>query len=103
VLRSPALLDPANWMGDDPHLQARAEAGLVSFSAVHAWACRQAGIELRDHPEIRSEERQPPADPWRWAFTHPHKWLEVEEVLAIGAGRVHPAPTANYASAATGS
>jgi len=80
ALRSPSLLDPAaSWAGDDPHLMARAEAGLVSFSAVHAWACREAGIELRDHPEIRSELRHPPDDPWRWAFTHPHKWLDVEE------------------------
>ena len=80
ALRSPLLLDPgASWAAGNPHLAARAEAGLVSFNSVHAWACREAGIELRDHPEIRSEPRDPPADPWRWAFTHPHKWLDVED------------------------
>ena len=79
ALRSPALLDPAtSWAGDNPHLAARVEAGMVSFDFVHAWACRAAGIELRDHPEIRSEWRDPPADAGRWAFTHPHKWLDVE-------------------------
>jgi len=77
ALRSPALLDPAtSWAGTNPHLRARVEAGLVSFDFVHAWACREAGIELRDHPEIRSAWRDPPDDAWRWAFTHPHKWLD---------------------------
>ena len=72
--RSPLLLAPeASWARDHPNLAAR-----VRFGLVHAWACRAAGIELRDHPEIRSEPRDPPADPWRWAFTHPHKWLDVE-------------------------
>ena len=105
ALRSPSLLDPAaSWAGDDPQLAARAEAGLVSFSAVHAWACREAGIELRDHPEIRSEPRHPPEDPWRWAFTHPHKWLDVDgDLLPVGAGHARPAPTRDYAAAATGS
>lgn len=105
VLRSPSLLDPtASWAGDDPHQLSRAEAGLVSFSAVFAWACREAGIELRDHPEIRSEERHPPDDPWRWAFTHPHKWLEIEDdPLPLGAGHARPAPRRTYAAVATGS
>jgi len=80
ALRAPALLDPAtSWAAGDPRGAARAEAGLVSFSSVHAWACREAGIELRDHPEIRAERRDPPDDPWRWAFTHPHKWLYLED------------------------
>jgi hypothetical protein len=79
TLRSPSLLDPeASWARGNPSLRARVEAGLVSFEFVHAWACRAAGIELRDHPEIRSEWRDPPVDAWRWAFTHPHKWLDVE-------------------------
>jgi hypothetical protein len=76
ALRSPLLLDPeASWACGNPRL---AEAGVISFGLVHAWACRTAGIELCDHPEIRSEPRDPPRDPWRWAFTHPHKWLDVE-------------------------
>ena len=80
ALRSPSLLDPeASWARGNPAVRARVDAGLVSFEFVHAWACREAGIELRDHPEIRSEVRDPPADAWRWAFTHPHKWLDVED------------------------
>ena len=74
-LRSPLLVDPeASWAHGTSKETAR-----VDFGLVHAWACRAAGIELRDHPEIRSERRDPPADPWRWALTHPHKWLDVEE------------------------
>jgi hypothetical protein len=75
ALRSPSLLDPAtSWAQGGPDLAAR-----INFGLVHAWACRAAGIELRDHPEIHSQTREPPADAWRWAFTHPHKWLEVED------------------------
>jgi hypothetical protein len=87
ALRSPLLLDPeASWAGGNPNVTSRLETGLVSFGLVHAWACRVAGIELRDHPEIRSESRHPPDDPWRWAFTHPHKWLDVEaESLPVDA------------------
>jgi hypothetical protein len=77
ALRSPSLLDPeASWARGNPNLAARVDAGLVSFDFVHAWACREAGIELRDHPEICSAWRDPPTDAWRWAFTHPHKWLD---------------------------
>jgi hypothetical protein len=74
ALRSPLLLDPeASWACDNPNVAAR-----IRFGLVHAWACRTAGIELRDHPEIRADSRDAPDDPWRWAFTHPHKWLDVE-------------------------
>jgi hypothetical protein len=77
ALRAEALLDPAaSWARGDAKLAGRVDAGVVSFEHVHAWACREAGIELRDHPEIHCESREPPADPWRWAFTHPHKWLD---------------------------
>jgi hypothetical protein len=80
ALRSPLLLDPAaSWAAGSPNL----EPALVDFGLVHAWACRVAGIELRDHPEIRSERRDPPADPWRFGFTHPHKWLDVEAPAAV--------------------
>jgi hypothetical protein len=80
ALRSQALLDPgASWARDNPAVRARVDAGHVSFELVHAGACRERGIELRDQPEIRSEVRDPPADAWRWAFTHPHKWLDVED------------------------
>ena len=79
ALRSEALLDPASsWARGNPRLSGRVDAGLVSFEHLHAWACREAGIDLRDHPEIRCEPREPPADPWRWAFTHPHKWVDPE-------------------------
>ena len=74
ALRSPLLLDPdASWAAGSSKERPR-----IDFGLVHAWACRSAGVELRDHPEIRSERRDPPADPWRWALTHPHKWLDVE-------------------------
>jgi hypothetical protein len=79
-LRSPLLLDPAaSWACNTSNL----EPARIDFGLVHAWACRVAGIELRDHPEIRSERREPPADPWRWALTHPHKWLDVEAPSAL--------------------
>jgi hypothetical protein len=95
ALRSPLLLDPeASWARDHPNLAAR-----VRFGLVHAWACRAAGIELRDHPEIRSEPRDPPADSWRWAFTHPHKWLDVE-APSLFVSHAHGLPsTAAVASA----
>lgn len=74
LLRSPSLRDPAaSWARDNASPAVR-----IKFGLVHAWACRAAGIELRDHPEIRADPHDPPADPWRWAFTHPHKWLDVE-------------------------
>jgi len=78
ALRSGQLTEPdASWACGNPNLAARIDRGLVSFDFVHAWACREAGIPLRDHPEIRSEWRVAPADPWRWAFTHPHKTVDV--------------------------
>jgi hypothetical protein len=78
ALRSEQLADPyASWACGNPNLASRVEEGLVSFDFVHAWACHAAGIPLRDHPEIRSEWRVAPAEPWRWAFTHPHKALDV--------------------------
>lgn len=78
ALRSPLLADPeASWACGNPNLAARVERGLVSFDFVHAWACRVAEIPLRDHPEIRSEWRVAPAYPWRWAFTHPHKAVDL--------------------------
>ena len=77
VLLSPKLSDFAStWARGNPNLLDRGRAGFVSFDFVHAWACRELGIVLRDHPEIRSEWRQPPADPDRYAITHPHKSLD---------------------------
>jgi hypothetical protein len=67
----------ASWAKGNPNLLRRAFAGLVSFDFVHAWACREAGIAVVAHAEIRSEWREPPPAPWRWAFTHPHKTLDL--------------------------
>jgi hypothetical protein len=78
ALRSQQLAAPhSTWARGNPNLVSRVEAGLVSFDFIHAWACRAAGIPLLDHPEICSEWRDPPAEPWHWAFTHPHKTLDV--------------------------
>jgi hypothetical protein len=80
ALRSPLLLDPAaSWAAGTP----TGEPARIDFGLVHAWACREAGVELRNHPEIRAERREPPADAWRWALTHPHKWLDVEAPSAV--------------------
>jgi hypothetical protein len=77
ILMSPKLSDFAStWARGNPNLLERGRAGFVSFDFVHAWACRELGIVLRDHPDIRSEWRQPPADPDRYAITHPHKSLD---------------------------
>jgi hypothetical protein len=84
ALESPDLCDfEATWASGNPNLLARARAGLVSFDFVHGWACQEARIPLRDHPEIRSEWRRPPADPDRYAVTHPHK--SVDESAEYGA------------------
>lgn len=89
LLLSPVLLDPeATWASGNPFLIARALAGLVSFDFLLAWACRQAGIPLVAHPEIRSEWKQPPLDPSQYAITHPHKKLDLEaEARAIRSRR----------------
>jgi hypothetical protein len=79
LLLSPALIDPERtWARGNPFLIDRARVGLVSFDFLLAWACRQAGIPLVAHPEIRSEWKQPPLDPSRYAITHPHKTLDLE-------------------------
>jgi hypothetical protein len=87
ALLSPALLDPeSSWAHGNPFLLARAARGLVSFDFVHAWACRQAGIPLQAHAEIRSEWKQPPLDPSQHAVSHPHKTVDVDgEQLALRA------------------
>jgi hypothetical protein len=79
ALLAPELLEPGrSWAGGNEVLLTRARAGLVSFDFVHAWACREAGIPLIPFDEIRSEWRQPPPDPRRYAVTHPHKALDVD-------------------------
>ena len=82
ALRSPDLRHPnRSWATGNPHLLRRAGGGLVSFDFVHAWACRTADIAVVAHDEIRSEWREPPRDPWRFAITHPHKSLDVRAEL----------------------
>jgi hypothetical protein len=77
VLLSPELRVPErSWARGNPNLLDRARRGLVSFDFVHAWACHEIGIPLIEHPEIRSEWRRPPAEPDRYAITHPHKDLD---------------------------
>jgi hypothetical protein len=88
ALLSPKLSDFAStWARGNPNLLDRGRAGFVSFDFVHAWACRELGIVLRDHPEIRSEWRQPPADPDRYAITHPHKLLDEDAERRVVAER----------------
>ncbi len=92
VLASPALADfAATWARGNANVLARARAGLVSFDFLHAWACRETGIELRNHPEIRSEWRQPPADPGSYAITHPHKSLDEDAERRVAAQRARVA------------
>ena len=92
VLLSPKLSDFAStWARSNPNLLDRGRAGFVSFDFVHAWACRELGITLRDHPEICSEWRQPPADPDRYAITHPHKSLDEDAERRVVAERAHVA------------
>jgi hypothetical protein len=77
ILLSAALRVPERtWARGNPFLLDRARDGLVSFDFVHAWACRELGIPLVEHQEIRSEWRQPPTDVRRYAITHPHKSLD---------------------------
>jgi hypothetical protein len=88
LLGSPAILDPgATWGRGNPHVLARARNGLVSFDFIHAWACRELGIPLRDHPEIRSEWKRPPDDAERYAVTHPHKTLDEASERRAAAAR----------------
>ena len=90
ILRSPELLDPGrSWARGNPFVQARAGRGLVSFDFIHAWACREVGVPLVDHPEIRSEWQLPPDDADRYSVTHPHKALDetVERLAAEGRRR----------------
>ena len=91
VLLSSALRAPERtWARGNPFLLDRARRGLVSFDFVHAWACRELGIPLVDHAEIRSEWKQPPAHAERYALTHPHKSLDeaAERRLLARRGRV---------------
>ena len=77
VLLSRSLADfERTWAHGNPLLLARARRGFVSFDFVHAWACRSVGIPLEEHPEIRSEWKQPPRSPELYAVTHPHKLLD---------------------------
>ena len=79
VLLAPELRTPARtWARSNPNLLARARDGLVSFDFVHAWACRKLGIPLVDHPEVRSEWKDPPDDGHSYAVTHPHKRLDLD-------------------------
>ena len=88
ALRADALREPGrSWAEGNPNLLARAEAGFVSFDFVHAWACREAGIPLVGHAEIRSEWRDPPERPWRYAVTHPHKTLDLAAEIRAAVGR----------------
>jgi hypothetical protein len=88
LLLSPALRAPEqSWARGNPILLERAHRGLVSFDFVHAWACRELGITLVEHPEIRSEWKQPPADSDRYALTHPHKTLDEAAERRLQAGR----------------
>jgi hypothetical protein len=92
LLMSPGLSDFAStWASGNPNLFERAQTGLVSFDFLHAWACREIGIVLRDHPEICSEWRQPPVDPDRFAITHPHKSLDEGAERGVAAERVRVA------------
>jgi hypothetical protein len=54
LLRSARLKPPALEWAVDPVSRARAASGLTSYDWTLGWACRELGIDSRDHPEVFS-------------------------------------------------
>ncbi len=84
VFRSPALLDWAASWADTRDTRERAQGGRVSFDHLVRWGCRQTGLALLEHPEVRCLWRGRVRNPGlRYAVTHPHKrWWQQPRLWA---------------------